>query len=108
MSATYRPWHLSPRAVLLLLLLGLGLSAGAGGVLLVGGWLVWRDWVPPSTVNRLPHASRTEVRELLGDPDYVGQQAWGERWEYRRSWSLAEFRVDFGRDGKVEDWSYDR
>src|SRR5262245_46171208 len=72
------------------------------------GWYLWSDRVPQGTIDRLPHATEAEVREWLGQPDAVDPHERYERWFYRTPFRLAEFRVDFSPDGRVEDWSYDR
>jgi hypothetical protein len=66
------------------------------------------DWVPHSTIARLPRATKAEVQEWLGPPDEAEPGEGYERWFYRRPFRLAEFRVDFTPDGRVGDWSYDR
>jgi hypothetical protein len=86
---------------------GFGLLAGLLGlVAAVGGWFMWNDWVPQATLDRLPGASKTEVRAMLGEPDCVADSA--SRWDYRRAFRLAEFRVHFDETGRAEHWSYDR
>jgi hypothetical protein len=73
------------------------------------GLYMWCDWVPDATLARLPNASKVEVRQLLGEPDYPSEnQDQAKSWSYRRQWRLAEFQVHFGPDGRVEAWYYDR
>jgi hypothetical protein len=67
------------------------------------------DWVPESTRERIPGATRDEVRAMLGEPDDIGTGTDYERWYYRRPLRMAEFRVDFEMDGRSKtDGSYDR
>jgi outer membrane protein assembly factor BamE (lipoprotein component of BamABCDE complex) len=66
------------------------------------------DWVPESTRSKLPGSNRDEVRALLGEPDFIDKYDDFERWRYNPFLRLAEFRVEFGRDGLADDGSYDR
>jgi hypothetical protein len=67
------------------------------------------DWVPSSTIARLPNASKSEVRQLLGEPEYANaSKDKVELWVYRRPWCLAEFQVYFTPEGRVKEWYYDR
>ena len=66
------------------------------------------DWVPKSTISRLPNAAPDDVREMLGEPTYVQTDGLGSRWLYTNSHRLAEFWVCFDREGKVTYWYYDR
>jgi outer membrane protein assembly factor BamE (lipoprotein component of BamABCDE complex) len=68
------------------------------------------DWVPESTRSRLPGSTKDEVRAMLGEPDRIddGHEWYSERWHYRRAGRLAEFRVEFDRDGRADEGSYDR
>lgn len=72
-------------------------------------WYVDADWVPEATRSQLPGATPNEVRALLGEPDNIATGPDHERWEYRRPFRWAEFRVDFGKDGRAKDeGTYDR
>ena len=90
-------------------------TLGMGGFFIlltccVGGPLYFIcDWVPESTRAMLPGATAADVRLLLGEPDRVDTALHGERWYYRRPLRMAEFRVDFDRDGRaIDEGSYDR
>jgi hypothetical protein len=73
------------------------------------GWYMWCDWVPDATLARLPDASKSEVRQLLGEPDHPAEhQEQAECWCYRRPWRLAEFQIYFDPDGRVKECYYDR
>lgn len=76
-----------------------GPAALVGAAFHLGG-----KWVPEQTIARLPGATEAEVRAMLGEPD-VGSD--DERWRFRRPTRFAEFRVDFSKDRRVTDWSYD-
>jgi hypothetical protein len=77
-------------------------------LVVLAGWFVWSDWVPNSIITQLPGATKADVRQWMGPPDEANPGSEYERWVYRRPFRLAEFRVDFTADGKVEAWSYDR
>jgi hypothetical protein len=96
------------RNLLLGAYLGCGLLILLLGVPVAAGWYMWCDWVPQSTIDRLPAASKAEVRELLGEASEESPREGYERWFYRRPFRIAEFRVDFDDSGRVEYWSYDR
>jgi hypothetical protein len=70
-------------------------------------WYLFCDWVPPWTIKRLPGATKAEVRELLGEPD-SGDEEGACEWKYRRPYHVAEFQIEFGEDGRVSEWAYDR
>jgi hypothetical protein len=67
-------------------------------------WHAISKWVPDQTIARLPGATETEVRAMLGEPDIGSDE---DRWLFRRPTRFAEFRVDFSKDRRVTDWSYD-
>ena len=69
---------------------------------------LWMDWVPLSVIARLSSADEEEVRRLLGEPTHRNSGDDYDKWAYRRSTRLAEFRIFFKSDGTVESWSYDR
>jgi hypothetical protein len=72
-------------------------------------WNIMGDWVPDSTIARLPNASKSDVRQLLGEPEHIqASRDKVEMWAYRRPWCLAEFQLYFGPDGRVKEWYYDR
>jgi hypothetical protein len=83
------------------------IAARLAVVLMVAGvpWWMLTEWVPDATLAKLKGASREEVRQLLGEP---APESDPDRWYYRRADNFNEFRVDFGEDGRVKDWSYDR
>jgi hypothetical protein len=97
---------LAVQETLLGLTLALTVPALALIVMMVVGAYAFCDWVPDSTIARLPGATQAEVREWLGQPDAASPGAGAQRWYYRRPLRFAEFRVDFGPDGRVADWSY--
>src|SRR4051812_34800403 len=66
-------------------------------------WYAGCDWVPASTMDRLPNATRAEVRAVLGEPTAVDRSDDFERWTYRPAFRFAEFQVWFNRQGRVKD-----
>ena len=66
------------------------------------------DWVTDDIIAKMPNATKAEVIKLLGEPESRSKRELYERWFYRSSARLAEFRVDFSLKGNVDDWSYDR